>query len=154
VRLTVWISLSVVAFKVFLIPIKIQGHSMAPSFHDGTAHLIYRQAYRHKPPKRGDVVGIYDRDFGERALVLKRILALPGETVGIRKGVIYINSEPYSDKFTTSPIIRVDNRGHPSFEQLAESLLGEDIYFAAGDNRSVTMFYFVNVTNIVGKVLY
>src|ERR1051325_4701089 len=99
IRAIVWATLIIVMFKVVFIGIRVRGQSMEPNFHDGQIHLINRITYRRHPPKRGDVVAFRADEFN--ALILKRVIGLPGETVCIhRSGDIFVNGhlleEPYS----------------------------------------------------------
>jgi signal peptidase I len=81
-------------------------------------------------PERGDVVIITD-DLGER--VMKRIIGLPGETVTLRLGFVYINgqrlSEPYLPKLTYTFLLDNQETGGAAWR------LGKNQFFVLGDNR-------------------
>src|SRR5689334_21380194 len=66
-------------FRVIVLPVRIEGYSMFPTYHDRGVNFVYRLAYRHSPPQRGDVVGI--RMAGPSVMLMKRIVGMPGETV-------------------------------------------------------------------------
>jgi signal peptidase I len=76
-RVLVWSACTLVLFHYLLLPIKVIGASMTPTYRDGAVNLVNRLAYTHGSPKRGDVVVLHD---GED-LILKRIIAVPAETV-------------------------------------------------------------------------
>src|SRR5262249_7593903 len=79
-------------------PAKIQGHSMAPLLSDHEALIVNRLVYDFEPIRRGDVV-VFRYPLDTRKSYIKRIVALPGEIVQIRQGLVYINGsripEPY-----------------------------------------------------------
>src|SRR2546422_9544584 len=92
VRAVLLVILSLVVFKFVLLPIRVVGISMAPNYHHGQINFVNRLAYLKARPKRGDVVAI--RINGERALLLKRVIGLPGETVAWEEGIVRINAWP------------------------------------------------------------
>jgi len=105
----------------------VQGDSMVPTFRN--ADVIHTQA-PDASPERGDVVVLTD-DRGD--LVIKRVIGLPGESVTIFLGFVYINgqrlSEPYLPKNTYT--FKLDLRdGRPG-----TWTLGDKQYFVLGDNR-------------------
>src|SRR5229473_1149574 len=88
---------SFVVFKFVLRPIRVTGISMEPTYHDGRVNFVNRLAYRFAEPQRGDVISI--AIAGESIMYMKRIIALPGETIAIKAGDLMINGqlqpEPY-----------------------------------------------------------
>ena len=105
----------------------IEGVSMYPTF---SPNDVVQAKPSHDRVDRGDVI-IFTDDRGER--VIKRIIALPGETVTIYRGFVYINSrrlsEPYLPRFTYTFKSDISNE-RPAIWQLAD-----DQYFVLGDNR-------------------
>ena len=76
----------------------VDGVSMEPTLHDGERLLVDKLSYRWHPPRRFDIVVFRypqdpSRDF------IKRVIALPGETVEIQEGKVYVDGrlldEPY-----------------------------------------------------------
>jgi signal peptidase I len=110
--------------------VQVVGSSMVPTLHDADHYFLNRWIYHMHDPKRSDIVVIKDPTDGVYAV--KRIIAMPGETVHIKNGGVYVNGkrldEPYlgfgGSTFTNS-------KGR---EQLV--LCGKDQYFVLGDNRS------------------
>jgi signal peptidase I len=101
----------------------VSGTSMAPTFASGS--WVYAAPIS-GPLTRGDVVVLND---GKKEYAVKRIVGLPGETVHIWRGYVFINRkvllEPYVPKYVyTFPL-----------ERLAVYVLGDDQYFVLGDNR-------------------
>jgi signal peptidase I len=112
----------------------IEGPSMQPNFYTGQWMVINRAAYYFKSPERGDVVvlhspyercvGLYETPGCED--LIKRVIGLPGETVVIKEGRVYVNGtlldEPYIQDFCV----------HGCDETWT---MGENEYFVLGDNR-------------------
>lgn len=104
---------------------RIEGYSMEPNFHDGQYLLISKVDYILHPPERGDVVVFMSpqdlsRDF------IKRVIGLPGETVEIREGRVFINTKELVQNYTV-------NAGSYNFGPVA---VGPDQLFVLGDNRN------------------
>lgn len=137
---TVVVALAIfVVIYLFLVqPHQVNGNSMWPNFFSGEYLLTDKLSYRFNDPKRGDVI-IFHAPSGARCPqelqcdFVKRIIALPNETVEIVKGKIYIDkaelSETYlaSDESTITSVHSGGGFGIP---------LGEEEYFVMGDNRS------------------
>jgi len=104
----------------------VHGTSMLPNFTDGEVLVINKITYRYQIPERGDVVAMYWPGETQKRFI-KRIVGLPGETVTVDGGRVYINSkllpESYLDRSVTT-----------SNEQVRT--LQTDEYFVLGDNRS------------------
>src|SRR3989440_12938563 len=90
VRIVVLVVACIVVSKYVLLPIRIEGGSMLPTYHNGV-NFVNRLAYLSHEPRRGDVIGI--RLAGHSIMFLKRIVGLPGETVAFHRGRVYINGE-------------------------------------------------------------
>jgi signal peptidase I len=104
----------------------VEGTSMAPTYQPG-AHLY--GAPISTSLGRGDVVLL---DDGKEDYAVKRIIGLPGETVQLWRGRVFINKqmlvEPYLPKHTYTYPMEQERRG-------AAFVLGEEQYFVLGDNR-------------------
>jgi signal peptidase I len=139
--------LVVIVFKLVLVPIRIEGISMSPTYRDGAINAINKLAYQRHPPRRGDVVGI--RYAGQKVMLLKRIIALPGERVAIHAGTVYIDGEPLREDYLQRP---------PAPWNCAEVVLEPDEFFVIGDNRQMPdrqhLFGKADRRRIIGKVLF
>ncbi|HTG43771.1 MAG TPA: signal peptidase I [Verrucomicrobiae bacterium] len=139
-RVLVWSVLTITFFHQLLVPIQIIGSSMSPTYRNGSLNLVNRWSYSKHTPHRGDVVALN----AEGELLLKRIIALPGETVAIQDGAIEINGEPLSDGFSISRI--------PWEMDPVE--LGQNEFFVIGDNRASSVFCKVAKRDILGKTVF
>lgn len=146
VRVVIWVAAAFFIFRVVLLPVRVDGISMAPTYKNGGVNFIYRWSYARQHPLRGDVVSI--RFAGPHVMLLKRIIALPGERMAIRRGIVYIDDQPLDE-----PYVKLFN---PSWQQ-AEVTLKPDEYYVIGDNRSMRSDEHthgrVEAGRIVGKVL-
>src|SRR5512147_1086730 len=83
---------------------RIEGQSMEPNLHDGEYVLIDKVSYMLHPPERGDVI-VFVPPNNERDYI-KRVIGLPGDTVEIRGGRVYVNGialdEPYLQNRTNA----------------------------------------------------
>jgi len=125
VRVAVLIVTSFVVFKFILLPIRVEGISMLPNYKDHSWNLVNRLAYLWHEPQRGDVVSI--RLAGPHVMYMKRIIGLPGETVGFVDGRVLINGKVLDEPYEKSPC----NWNYPPVK------LGADEYFVVGDNRTM-----------------
>jgi signal peptidase I len=120
------------------------GQSMEPNLHPHQRLIVDKVSYRLHAPQRNDIV-VIDLPSMEELLV-KRIVAMPGEVVEIRSGVVYVNGQPIAEPFPhdTSPI------------EMAPMTLGPLAYFVLGDNRSNSndsrAFGPVTLDQILGRV--
>src|SRR6267378_211468 len=97
VRLVVLVVASVVIFGFVLVPIRIAGISMEPTYHDRRINFVNRLSYVWSKPKRGDVIAI--KTTGMHIMYMKRIVGLPGETISIEKGMVMVNGRPLDEPY-------------------------------------------------------
>jgi len=145
-RVAILIGVSFVVFHFILLPIRVDGISMQPTYKSGAVDFVDRLAYAWHEPRRGDVVSV--RFAGYHLMLLKRIIGLPGETVAFDRGRVLINGQPLNEPYER----RSCNWTLPP------KTLGPDEYFIVGDNRTMPwqdhMFGVVERYRIVGKVLF
>ena len=144
-RMAVVAVLSAAVFKWLLIPCFIDGESMMPTFPSRGFTFCWRGKYLFSQPRRGDVVIV---KYVEKVFFLKRIVALPGDIVQFRRGVLFLNGVPckepyvrYVSDWETKPL-RV-SPGH---------------CYVVGDNRSQYIgnhrFGQIRLSRIVGAPLF
>jgi signal peptidase I len=146
VRLVIWSVVCITIFKFILVRIEIDGISMLPTYKDHSKDWINRMAYFRHEPQRGDVVGI--RLAGIHAMLLKRIIALPGETVAFENGRVLINGRILNEPYEKLPC----DWNRPPVQ------LNSSQYFVVGDNRTMPQqdhtFGECDRDRIIGKVLF
>jgi signal peptidase I len=143
VRMIVVVITAVVLFKVLLIPIRVTGHSMEPTYRDGRINFLNHYAYTRHGPSRGDVVGVQVE--GSRLVLLKRVLGLPGEHVAVLDGRVAIDGRMLEEPYV---------KGVGQLRARESALLGDRQYFIIGDNRGVSAYAVVQLREIKGKVLF
>jgi len=126
VRAAVLLVVSLAVFKYWLLPIRIEGSSMLPTYKEHGVNFVNRLAYWRHEPRRGDVVAIRLL-AGGHVMYLKRIVGLPGETVAFHQGWLYINGQPVEEPY-------VKLRGN---WEHADEPVGPDQYYVVGDNRDM-----------------
>ncbi len=133
----------VIALSIFLIvyltlvqPHQVNGQSMVPNFQSGEYVLTDKISYKLRNPERGEVVVFHAPEAahcpkGTGCDFIKRVIAVPGETVKLENSTFYIDGQPLEEDYIPD-----------EFETLAGSYLkgrtvtmGPDEYLAVGDNR-------------------
>lgn len=108
----------------------VAGDSMLNTLHDKDNLIIDKVSYRFRDPERYEII-VFPYRHAEETFYIKRIIGLPGESVQIKEGYVYINDKKLEETFGRE-VIRADRYG-----QAAEPItLGEDEYFVLGDNRN------------------
>lgn len=105
------------------------GDSMNPILYNGDTILVNRLSYNVTIPKRGDIVVFKPNGNENSHFYVKRLIGLPGETVEIKEGKIYINGKQLKETYDTTEIVTEGVAKEPV------KLSGEE-YFVLGDNRS------------------
>jgi signal peptidase I len=124
--LTVALSAAVL-FGFVLIPFRIQGHSMAPTYQDGGFNFCNRLRFVFSGPQQHDVVAI--RLAGQRIMLLKRVVALEGDVVEFRAGRLFVNSRPVEEPYVHDPFAW----------DLPPRTVARGQVYVVGDNRRVPM---------------
>lgn len=121
-------------FFVYLLimrPHKIDGQSMMPNFPDSEYLLTEKVSYYFRNPERGDVV-VFTPPVTNLDEYIKRVVALPGETIMIKGGKVFIDNkllvEPYIDE-------SVYTGAGDFLQEGQEYQIPEGQYFVMGDNR-------------------
>ena len=109
---------------------RVSGESMLPSLHNEDNLIVDKISYRFRDPKRYEII-VFPYKYQEDTYYIKRIIGLPGETVQVKDGAVYINGELLGEAYGIEPI--EDDKKGIAAEPIT---LGEDEYFVMGDNRN------------------
>ena len=107
---------------------QVDGHSMEPTLYDQDNLIVDKISYRFRDPERFDII-VFPFQYKENTYYIKRIIGLPGETVQIVDGDIYINGTILEEDYGKETMVS-------SGRAINEIQLGEDEYFVLGDNRN------------------
>ncbi|MCI9490889.1 signal peptidase I [Lachnospiraceae bacterium 48-42] len=108
---------------------RVDGSSMETTLSDGDHLLVDKISYRFHEPERFDII-VFPYLHEEKVYYIKRIIALPGETVQVIDGYVYVNGEQLESDIYGAEVME-------DAEMASEPLtLGEDEYFVLGDNRN------------------
>ncbi len=129
--------------------VRVVNHSMEHTLDDGESVLIDKISYRFRAPRRFEIIVFRPR--GSKEELIKRVIAVPGETIQIKDGCFIIDGNKIKD---------VKGLKKPEYAGLAESpiTLLEGEYFVVGDNReeSIDSRYdevgIVTSTRITGRM--
>ena len=107
---------------------EVSGSSMETTLSTGDQLIVDKISYRFRDPKRYDIV-VFPYRYEENTYYIKRIIGLPGETVQIVDGMVYINGSPLNEHYGNEVIEDPGSAAEPI-------TLGDDEYFVLGDNRN------------------
>ncbi|MGE3275791.1 MAG: signal peptidase I [Vicinamibacterales bacterium] len=124
-RVLVIVAFSAALFGWVLLPVRGVGVSMRPTIRPGELVFVSRLTYLWRAPRAGDVVAV--RLAGRSVVYVKRLVALPGQTVAFERGVLVVDGAPQAEPYVRE---RAD-------WQMAPARLGPDQYFVVGDNRGM-----------------
>ena len=108
-------------------PFYVGSESMVPTLKVWDRVLINKLAYDLEEPRRGDIVLFESPDGGEDPLI-KRVVALPGDSVELHRGELFVNGEPQKEPYV--------NKNYPDRSFYAPTTVPKDHVFAMGDNRA------------------
>ena len=107
---------------------KVSGDSMLNTLHNEDNLIVDKISYRFRAPKRYEII-VFPYRYAEDTYYIKRIIGLPGETVQIIGGYVYIDGVPLEEDEA------YDKMADPGIAE-TEMMLGSDEYFVLGDNRN------------------
>ena len=108
---------------------RVSGSSMETTLSDGDNLIVDKISYRFQDPRRYDII-VFPYRYEANTYYIKRIIGLPGETVQVSGGAVYINGELLeSDIYGLEPMTSAGEAADPI-------TLGPDEYFVLGDNRN------------------
>ncbi len=102
------------------------GASMEPSLYNGQSIFLNRLIYKVASPREGDVIVFLPNGNEKSQYYVKRVVGVPGDTLYIKNGLLYVNDETVEAYFN-------DRIAEPGLLE-SQVTLGEDEYFVIGDN--------------------
>jgi signal peptidase I len=124
--LAVALGLALVIIIFLYQPVKVEGTSMAPLLSDQERIFINKFVYKFEPIERGDVV-VFWYPLDRSKSFIKRVVGLPGETVEVRSGRMYVGGKELIEPYV--PANYLDGTSYPPLT------LPPDSYFVMGDHR-------------------
>ena len=110
-------------------PVRVEGTSMLPELRDQDRLFINKFAYRFESISRGDVVVFhYPRD-PEKSYI-KRVIALPGDSLRIDDGRVYVNGQQIDESYVP--------KRYRDVRSMPEIVIPQGDYFVMGDHRSIS----------------
>lgn len=162
--------------RTVVLPYEVEGASMFPNLHDQERVLVNRTVYFHfspaalvnwlpgvevsfgkeiypfHPPERGDII-VLDPPVRSNQPYIKRIIALPGESVSFRDGYVYVNGERLDEPYIDGAITECRHSKYCNIEEI-----GPGEVYVLGDNRDNSSdsrsFGPVRIEDIVGKAWF
>jgi signal peptidase I len=104
---------------------RVVGHSMDPTLADEEYLVVCKFLYRLQEPQRGDIIVFQDSRGADRKLI-KRIIGMPGESVEVRNGLVYVDGQSLDEPYI---------KERPRYSQQS-TLVPEGEFFVLGDNRN------------------
>lgn len=153
---TIVVSLAIFAVVyIFLFqPHQVDGKSMEPNFHNGEYILTDKISYRLHSPNRGDVI-VFHSPQDERVDFIKRIIGVPGDSIKVASGHIYLNGQKLTENYVNDPGQVLAGR---FLRENTEITVPSGEYFVMGDNRNHSSdsreWGLVSTGGIVGRAFF
>jgi signal peptidase I len=145
-RITLIALLTYIIFGHIFIPFRIKGQSMEPTYTNGGINFCYTLGYLLSEPERYDIVLI--KFAGKKVMLLKRIVAMEGQTVEFRDGKLFVDEMKINEPYLK----------YPCNWNLAPRHVKKDHVYVVGDNRNMSIrnhnFGQTPVNRIVGVPLW
>lgn len=107
---------------------QVSGASMETTLSDGDQLIVDKISYQFREPERFEII-VFPYQYEAGTYYIKRIIGLPGETVQILDGSVYINGEKLEEHYGNEVMEEAGIAAEPV-------TLGVDEYFVLGDNRT------------------
>jgi signal peptidase I len=124
--LLIAIGLALVIIVFLYQPVKVEGTSMAPLLSDQERIFINKFVYRFEPIQRRDVV-VFWYPLDHSKSFIKRVIGLPGESVEIRQGIVYVNGHAIDEPYVPAQ--------YEDMSDFGPLRVPKDSYFVMGDHR-------------------
>ncbi|WP_407944884.1 signal peptidase I [Paenibacillus cymbidii] len=135
-----WVkAIAIAAALVFIIryfvfaPFIVDGPSMQPNFYTGERLIVNKLVYEFRKPHRGEVI-VFHAKTGKD--YIKRVIALPGETIKIAGNKVYINNQELDEPYIKEAVEEYSKKGGGVYNgPFSDYKVPEGTIFAMGDNR-------------------
>ncbi|WP_343209127.1 signal peptidase I [Anaerolentibacter hominis] len=121
--------LAFLAVRFCLVKISVSGHSMENTLMQGDEIIVNKVSYFISKPKQGDVIVFRQGQAEHNYYNIKRVIGVPGDTVVIQDGLVYVNGDPYVEEIPAEELNTPGLAGVPV-------ILEDNEYFVLGDNRN------------------
>ena len=116
------IAAAVIMVSFFGFRVSVIGPSMSPTLEGGEKVLVNRFVYKLFDPQKNDLIVFQPNGNEKSHYYVKRVIAVPGDTVQIKDGAVYVNGELFEEKTQE--------------EAIENAMMAENEYFVLGDNRN------------------
>lgn len=148
------IAIFLFVYLLVMQPHKIKGDSMQPNYPDGEYLLTDKISYRFAEPQRGDVI-VFEAPGTNGDEYIKRIIGLPGETIRILQGRVYINDKLLDEEYLNNSVYT--NPGSFIFDNQS-LIIPPNSFVVLGDNRPASsdsrMWGYITRDDIRGKAFF
>ncbi|MFH1413214.1 MAG: signal peptidase I [bacterium] len=146
----------IIPIRYFLVqPFYVKGASMEPNFHDNEYLIIDEISYRFNEPQRGEII-VFRYPEDPKEYFIKRIIGLPGESVEINNGDIYIYDNNNLDGYKLTEPYLDENLKTTGSRQKIEVPAGA--FYVLGDNRNASkdsrVFGPISYDYVIGRVFF
>ncbi|NEP90775.1 MAG: signal peptidase I [Okeania sp. SIO2C2] len=152
--LAIALSLSLLVRILIAEPRYIPSDSMIPTLEVGDRLVVEKVSYYFHPPVRGDIIvfqppqQLQRYGYAKNQAFIKRVIGLPGDTIKIENGLVYINDQPLTENYIAEP---------PEYTLPISIKVPENQYFVMGDNRNNSndshVWGFLPKKNIIGRAI-
>ncbi|NEN90584.1 MAG: signal peptidase I [Okeania sp. SIO3H1] len=136
-------------------PRYIPSDSMIPTLEVGDRLVVEKVSYNFHPPVAGDIIvfqppqQLQRYGYVKNQAFIKRVIGLPGDTIRIENGLVYINDQPLTENYIAEP---------PEYTLPISVEVPENQYFVMGDNRNNSndshVWGFLPKQNIIGRAIF
>lgn len=152
--IVVFLAMLVMVYLFLFSPQEINGSSMFPTFVDKELLITNKIVYKLHTPNRGDVV-IFKSPSNKEIDYIKRVIALPGETLLLKNSTYYVNGNKLEEQYIGSDVY---TSAGSYLKENEEVTIPEGMYFVSGDNRQHSSdsreFGPIPLTDFIGQGLF
>ncbi len=147
-------SLFIVVYLFIVQPNQVKGGSMEPTFFSGDYIFTSKITYKFRDIERGDVI-VFKAPSNPKIEYIKRVIAIPGDTVVIRGSNVIVNGQTITEEYIAAPTNLFDSSIVKDGQTIS---IGDDNLFVMGDNRPKSSdsrdFGPIHENSIIGQVFY